>query len=203
MVDCIDVKVDEECHGNTSHKDDEESGLDDVDEEQDQGSQEEESEPEDDEGDSQQPPVKPSSRIIRKNHPENQIIGDKNKGVQTRRKILAESEKSHVAFLSTTEPKSFNEACEDKDWIASMNEELYQIEKNNTWELVPRPSDKNVIGSKWVFKNKLNENGEVTRNKARLVCKGYAQQEGIYFEETFAPVGKLEAIRMFLSLSSF
>eukprot|EP00253_Pinus_taeda_P025894 PITA_25894 len=83
-----------------------------------------------------------------------------------------------------------------------MNEELEQIEKNNTWELVPRPN-KNFIGTKWIFKNKLNENGDVIRNKARLVCKGYAQQEGIEFEETFAPVARLEAIRMFLALSSF
>eukprot|EP00253_Pinus_taeda_P020825 PITA_20825 len=60
-----------------------------------------------------------------------------------------------------------------------MNEELEQIEKNNTWELFPRPTDKNVIGTKWIFKNKLNENGEVIRNKARLVCKGYAQQEDL------------------------
>eukprot|EP00253_Pinus_taeda_P003549 PITA_03549 len=84
-----------------------------------------------------------------------------------------------------------------------MNEELDQIEKNDTWELVPRPLDKNVIGTKWIFKNKLNENGEVIRNKARLVCKGCAQQEGIDFEETFVPVSRLEAIRMLLSLSSF
>eukprot|EP00253_Pinus_taeda_P003540 PITA_03540 len=84
-----------------------------------------------------------------------------------------------------------------------MDEELEQIEKNNTWELVPRPKDKNVIGTKWIFKTKLNENGEVVRNKARLVCREYAQQEGIDFEETFAPVARLEAIRMFLALSSF
>eukprot|EP00253_Pinus_taeda_P031252 PITA_31252 len=84
-----------------------------------------------------------------------------------------------------------------------MDEELEQIEKNNTWELVPRPKDKNVIGTKWVFKNKLNENGEVIRNTARLVCKGYAQQEGIDFEETFAPIARIQAIRMFLALSSF
>eukprot|EP00253_Pinus_taeda_P004240 PITA_04240 len=84
-----------------------------------------------------------------------------------------------------------------------MDEELEQIEKNNTWELVHRPKDKNVIGTKWVFKNKLNENGEVIRNKARLICKGYDQQEGIDFEETFSPVAILEAIRMFLALSSF
>eukprot|EP00253_Pinus_taeda_P004170 PITA_04170 len=84
-----------------------------------------------------------------------------------------------------------------------MDEELEQIKKNNTWELVPRPTYKNVIGTKWVFKNKLNENGEVVRNKEILVCKGYAQQEGIDFEETFSPVARLEAIRMFLTLSSF
>eukprot|EP00253_Pinus_taeda_P003359 PITA_03359 len=84
-----------------------------------------------------------------------------------------------------------------------MNEELEQIEKNNTWELVHRLHDKNIIGTKWIFKNKLHENGEVIRNKARLVCKGYAQQEGIDFEETFAPVARLEAIIMFLALSSF
>eukprot|EP00253_Pinus_taeda_P024835 PITA_24835 len=84
-----------------------------------------------------------------------------------------------------------------------MNEELEQIEKNNAWELVPRPYDKNIIGTKWIFKNKLNENGEVIRNKARLVCKGYAQQEGIDFEETFTPVARLEAIKMFYALSSF
>eukprot|EP00253_Pinus_taeda_P025170 PITA_25170 len=88
-------------------------------------------------------------------------------------------------------------------WVKDMNEELEQIEKNNIWELVPRPHDKNIIGTKWIFKNKLNENGEDIRNKARLVCKGYDQQEGIVFEETFAPVARLEAIRMFLALSSF
>jgi len=72
-----------------------------------------------------------------------------------------------------------------------MNEELDQIKKNLTWELVPRLINKNVICTKWVFKNKLNEDGQFIRNKARLVCKGYSQVEGIYFEETFAPIAKL------------
>ena len=67
-----------------------------------------------------------------------------------------------------------------------MEEELSQIKKNDTWELVPRTKDKNVIGTKWVFRNKLDENGQVTRNKERLVCKGYAHIEGVDFEETFA-----------------
>jgi hypothetical protein len=75
-----------------------------------------------------------------------------------------------------------------------MDEELDQIEKNDTWELVPRPNNKNVIDTKWVFRDKLNEYGQVTRNKDILVCKGYAQIEGIHFEETFAPVARMEAI---------
>jgi len=69
--------------------------------------------------------------------------------------------------------------------------------------LVPRPKGKNVIGTKWVFKNKVNEDGEVIRNKARLVCKGYAQVEGIDFKETFTPMARLEAIRMFLAFASY
>ena len=76
------------------------------------------------------------------------------------------------------EPKNYAEASEDEYWVKAMNEELDQIEKNNTWNLVPRPADKNVIGSKWVFKNNMNEQGQIVRNKARLVCKGYAQVVG-------------------------
>jgi hypothetical protein len=141
------------------------------------------------------------SELLRKNHPENQIIGDINEGVQTRRKLIKNTEQSHVAFLSMMNLQNFEEASKEEDWIRAMNEELDQIEKNNTWELVPRPENKNVIGSKWVFKNKMNEKGQVVRNKARLVCKGYAQVEGQDFDETFAPVARLEAIRMFLAYS--
>ena len=89
------------------------------------------------------------------------------------------------------EPKNFNEASEDKNWITTMNEELDQIEKNETWELVLRPANKNVVGTKWVFKNTMNEKGQIVRNKSRLVCKGYAQIEGQYFDETFAPVARM------------
>ena len=76
--------------------------------------------------------------------------------------------------MSQVEPTSTKEACKDESWVKAMNEELDQIEKNQTWDLVPRPKDKNVIGTKWVFKNKMNEDGQVVRSKARLVCKGYA-----------------------------
>jgi hypothetical protein len=150
---------------------------------------------------SQQKKVKSPLRIIIKNHPENQIIRDINEGVHTRRKLIKDTEQSHVAFLSMTKPTNFEEASQEEDWIREMNEEMDQIEKNNSWELVPRPVNKNVIGSKWVFKNKMNEKGQVVRNKERLVCKGYAQVEGRDFDETFTPVARLEAIRMFLAYS--
>jgi hypothetical protein len=97
------------------------------------------------------------------------------------------------------EPKNFNEASKDVNWLKSMNEKLDQIEKNNTWELVPRPTDKNAIVSKWVFKNKMNEQGQIVRNKSILVYKVYAQVEGQDFDETFVPVARLEAIGMFLT----
>jgi hypothetical protein len=84
-----------------------------------------------------------------------------------------------------------------------MEEELNQIMKNETWELVLISKGKNVIGTKWVFKKNLNEEGEVIQNKARLMCKGYAQVEGIDFEETFALMERLEAIRIFLALFAF
>jgi hypothetical protein len=71
---------------------------------------------------------------------------------------------------------------------------LDQIDKNDTWELVPRPKNKNVIGTKCVFRYKLNEDGQVTRNNARLVRKGYTQVEGIDFEETFSPISRMEGI---------
>ena len=73
-------------------------------------------------------------------------------------------------MLSIKEPKSVKYALEDEDCSKAMEEEIEQIEKNKTWTLVPRPKDKNVIGIKWVFRNKLDKNGEVTRNKARLDC---------------------------------
>ena len=86
--------------------------------------------------------------------------------------------------------------------MREMNEELSQIKRNKTWELVPRPLNKNVIGAKWVFRNKMDEAGKITRNKARLVCKGYAQVEGIDFGETFAPFARMESIRLILDYAS-
>ena len=91
-----------------------------------------------------------------------------------------------TCFLTKFEPRNVKNALDNESWIEAMNEEIEKIERNKTWTLVPRPKDKNVIGTKWVFRNKLNEDGQVSRNKARLVWKGYSQEEGIYYNETFS-----------------
>jgi hypothetical protein len=83
----------------------------------------------------------------------------------------------------------------------SMQEELNNFKRNEVWSLVPRPKQ-NVVGTKWVFRNKQDEHGVVTRNKARLVAKGYAQVVGWDFEETFAPVARLESIRILLAYAA-
>lgn len=82
-----------------------------------------------------------------------------------------------------------------------MEEELEQFSRNDVWEMVVRPDGVNVVGTKWIFKNKTDEHGEVVRNKARLVAQGYSQIEGVDFEKTFAPVAKLESIRLFLGMA--
>ena len=109
----------------------------------------------------------------------------------------------HVAFLSHIKPKNIKEASTDENWLIAMQEELNQFERNDVWDLVPRPSDQSVIGTKQVFKNKADEKGNITRNKARLVAQGYNQEEGIDYEETFAPVARLEAIRILLAFACF
>jgi len=105
----------------------------------------------------------------------------------------------HMAFVSQVEPKSVGEALEDSNWINAMLEELNQFARNEVWTLVPRSKEMNVIGTKWVFKNKIDEQGVIVRNKARLVAKGYNQKEGIDFGETYALVARLEAVRLLLA----
>ena len=92
----------------------------------------------------------------------------------------------------------------EPEWIQAMQEELQQFKLNNVWELVKRPDPRkhNIIGTKWIYRNKQDEHGQVVRNKSRLVAQGYTQVEGIDFDETFAPVARLEAIRILLAYAN-
>jgi hypothetical protein len=99
------------------------------------------------------------------------------------------------------EPLSGEQTLEDLDWIIAMEEELNSFKRNEVWELVPRPKQ-NVIGTKWVYRNKQDEFGVVTKNKARLVGKGYTQVEGLDFGETYAPVARLESISILLDYAT-
>jgi len=130
-------------------------------------------------------------------HLVDQIIGNKESPRRTRSHFR--SEESALGLLSMIEPTKVDEALADDGWILAMKDELNQFKRNDVWDLVSKREHKNIIGTKWVFRNKLNEHGEVIRNKARLVAQGYRQQEGIDYTKTFAPVARLEAIRLLLS----
>ena len=82
-----------------------------------------------------------------------------------------------------------------------MHEELNQFVRNGVWELVPRPKEAHVISTKWIFKNKTDEDSEIIRNKSRFMSQGYTQVEGVDFDESFAPVARLESIRILLSIA--
>ena len=104
--------------------------------------------------------------------------------------------------VAVLEPAEFEEAKNDPKLIDAMNEELRMIEKNQTWELVDMPEHKKPIGVKWVYRTKLNADGTINKHKARLVVKGYAQIFGVDFSETFAPVARLDTIRMLLAVAA-
>ncbi|XP_068503904.1 uncharacterized mitochondrial protein AtMg00810-like [Phaseolus vulgaris] len=101
---------------------------------------------------------------------------------------------NHTTFVSKVEPQSVCEALKDEHWTTAMHEELNQFVRNEVWTLVPKTTQMNVIRTKWVFRNKSDDSGIFTRNKARFVAKGYNQAEGIDYDETFAPVARLEVM---------
>ncbi|GJX98130.1 putative ribonuclease H-like domain-containing protein [Tanacetum coccineum] len=167
-------------------------------------------------------PVSPiSTTRVHKDHPVEQISGDLNSAPQTRRmtKNLNEhglfssvqQRTNHkdfqnclfACFLSQEEPKKAVQALKDPNWIKAMQEELLQFKLQEVWTLVELPNEKRAIGTKWVFRNKKDERGIVIKNKARLVAQGYTQEEGIDYDEVFAPVARIEAIRLFLAYASF
>nr|GFA53474.1 retrovirus-related Pol polyprotein from transposon TNT 1-94 [Tanacetum cinerariifolium] len=106
------------------------------------------------------------------------------------------------AFLTSVEPKMYKDALTQSCWIEAMQEEINEFERLEVWELVPRPDKFMVITLKWIYKVKLDKLGGILKNKARLVARGYHQEEGVDFEESFAPVARLEAIRIFLAYAA-
>ncbi|GJT39330.1 putative ribonuclease H-like domain-containing protein [Tanacetum coccineum] len=168
-------------------------------------------------------PTNPTLRIHNA-HPQSQILGDPNTPVQTRSSlkkiteahalvsyIQANQRSNHkdqqhclfACFLSQFEPRKVSEALEDGSWVEAMQEELLQFKLQQVWVLVDLPNGAKVIGTKWVYRNKKDERGVVVRNKARLVAQGHRQEEGIDYDEVFAPVARIEAIRLFLAFASF
>ena len=113
---------------------------------------------------------------------------------------------SHKGFLDniskSQEPSSYHQASKDLNWIKAMKEELSAMENNQTWTLVPRPANRKVVGSRWVYRIKHKPSGEIDRFKARLVAKGHTQIEGCDYFETFSPVAKITSVRTLLAVAS-
>lgn len=107
-----------------------------------------------------------------------------------------------MMMLTEDDPLSFEEARKSNKWRDAMKAEIESIEKNKTWELTILPNGIKPIGVKWIYKTKLNENGQIDKYKARLVAKGYAQQYGVDYTEVFAPVARLDTIRLILALAA-
>nr|GEW60070.1 retrovirus-related Pol polyprotein from transposon TNT 1-94 [Tanacetum cinerariifolium] len=135
-----------------------------------------------------------------KDHPLENIIGQLARPVSTRLQLHKQALFYYYdAFLTYVEPKTYEDALTQSCWIEAMQEELNEFERLEVWELVPRPDKVMVITLKWIYKVKLDKLGGILKNKACIVAHRYCQEEGIEFEKSFAPVARLEAIRIFLA----
>ncbi|GJT54471.1 retrovirus-related pol polyprotein from transposon TNT 1-94 [Tanacetum coccineum] len=135
-----------------------------------------------------------------KDHPIANVIGDPSRSVSTRKQLKTDAMWCYFdAFLTSVEPKNFKQAMTEPSWIDAMQEEIHEFERLEVWELVPCPDNVFLIKLKWIYKVKIDEFGGVLKNKARLVAQGFRQEEGIDFEESFAPVSRIEAIRIFIA----
>ena len=141
-------------------------------------------------------------QVWTKDHPKDQVIGDPSAGIQTRSQHDQQEYCNFSAFISLVEPKNIREALEEPDWIIAMQEELAEFKRNKVWRLIPKPRGHTIVGTRWVFRNKVDELGDIIRNKARLVAQGFNQLEGIDYTETFAPVARIEAVRIFLAYAT-
>ncbi|GJX61492.1 putative ribonuclease H-like domain-containing protein [Tanacetum coccineum] len=138
-----------------------------------------------------------------KDHPLENIIGELARPVSTRLQLHEQALFCYYdAFLTAIEPKTYKDSLTQSYWIEAMQEELNEFERLKVWELVPKPDKVMVITLKWIYKVKLDELGGILKNKARLVAHGYCQEEGIDFEQSFASVARLEAIRIFLAFAA-
>jgi hypothetical protein len=115
---------------------------------------------------------------------------------------LDDFEQHNLFSLMSCQPTYFKEVAKEPHWVQAMNQEIDSIEKNQTWDLVDFPSHKKSIGVKWVYKTKLNEKGQIEKHKERLVSKGFSQQPGIDYGETFAPVARLDTVRTLLDIAA-
>jgi hypothetical protein len=109
---------------------------------------------------------------------------------------------TNTIIVALFEPRDVGHTLSNLSWVNAMHEELENFERNQVWTLVDPLRDMNVTGTKWVFKNKQGEYGEIVRNKARLVAQRFDQVEGLDFGETFAPVARLEVIRILLAFTA-
>ncbi|GJW71476.1 retrovirus-related pol polyprotein from transposon TNT 1-94 [Tanacetum coccineum] len=135
-----------------------------------------------------------------KDHPIANVIGDPSRSVSTRKKLQTDAMWRYFdAFLTLVEPKNFKQAITEPSWIDAMQEEIHEFQRLEVWELVSCPDKVLLIKLKWIYKVKTDEFGGVLKNKARLVAQGFRQEEGIDFEESFAPVARIEAIRIFVA----
>ncbi|GKC74925.1 retrovirus-related pol polyprotein from transposon TNT 1-94, partial [Tanacetum coccineum] len=134
-----------------------------------------------------------------KDHPLDNIIGNPSRPVSTRKQLATDALWCLYSFvLSKVEPKNFKSTITEDCWFQAMQDEIYEFDRLQVWELVPQPDCVMIIALTWIYKVKLDEYGDVLKNKARLVAKGYQQEDGIDFEESFTPVARIEAIHIFI-----
>ncbi|GKD51383.1 retrovirus-related pol polyprotein from transposon TNT 1-94 [Tanacetum coccineum] len=135
-----------------------------------------------------------------KDHLLDNIIGNPSQPVSTRKQLATDALWCLYNFvLSKVKLKNFKSAITEDCWFQAMQDKIHEFDQLQVWELVPQPACVMIIAPKWIYKVKLDEYGDVLKNKARLVAKVYRQEEGIDFKESFAPVACIEAIRIFIA----
>ncbi|KAH9745452.1 hypothetical protein KPL70_004078 [Citrus sinensis] len=151
------------------------------------------------------PPISPASTTCGDSPPSflNERTEERTRSLQDLYEVTERHDNLTLFCLfADCEPVNFQEAALDEKWRIAMDEEIKAIVKNDTWELTTLPKGHKAIGVKWVYKTKRNAKGEIERHKARLVAKGYSQKAGIDYDEVFAPVARLETIRLIISLAA-